>query len=221
MYDIYSLYTETENYINEIAHTYINKHVPADPSKSYNVYELDVKSFAILSHAALEEYFEHIAQYTLEEIQKGYLSRKYSFFLLCFLNSCSRPLVVKEEDRGPEEQAFRRVLDRLNKAKSDHSQTIHNSHGAGLKFLRKMYYPLGIDIPDDVRLNEALKRLSSLRGEFAHKRSVTRVPAPEDVKKDVDDCLELARRIRDNVSEQFFRDGVRVPEPAADAGADV
>lgn len=74
--DIDDKYKELESYIVELEQTFIAKHIPAKPEATPENYMFDVKSYCILSYAALEEYFETIALKVMDESIDCFLNGK-------------------------------------------------------------------------------------------------------------------------------------------------
>lgn len=61
MPDVNTTYGELKAYVTQLTERFIDKYIPAVPSMSPADYELDVKAYCILSHAAFEEFIEGIA----------------------------------------------------------------------------------------------------------------------------------------------------------------
>ena len=72
------LYNDLSKEILFLTEKYINIYIPAIPADTPDIFEHDVKSYCILSHACFEEYIENVSQNLMTVIKQQYLDRKIS-----------------------------------------------------------------------------------------------------------------------------------------------
>lgn len=184
------MYSDLNTYILDLEIKYIEPH--QDPLELPQLYDFDVRSFCILSHAAFEEFVENICIKVVDEMESAFkTTQRISYTTLSFLHFNSKPDMIGDDDFKC--TLFEYLKDKLEKAKSTFSNyVIKNNHGVSLKYLDKMLIPLGLDIPSDARFIGSLDYLSKYRGGFAHtyKRNV-KLLAPEDARSYVEDVNEM------------------------------
>lgn len=197
--------SELQSEIEKLSEKFINNWLPADPIEhTPDKFQYDVKSFCILAHAAFEEYIEKISVELSSKIKAEWLQKKISRSALCLVMTYDKCEIVIEQDEDKDQT---RVFDqiRLNfaNAVTEHSKAIFNNHGFSKKYLRTLLTPVGIDVPDDIKLMNSLSDLANARGSFAHSRSndaivskINRPLVPEDAAKIVNDCFELCMQIK-------------------------
>ncbi len=91
----------------------------------------------------------------------------------------------------------------FDKIKRKFSTDVHNNHGISLKYLRNLLIPVAINIKEDVKLKGSLQKLASERGEYAHRRLIKTVLAPEDARDYVTDCLEFCEDVKTKAESKF------------------
>ena len=184
-------------HITQLENRYIRKYLPANPELQPSEYEYDVKAFCLFSHAALENYFETIAEkIMIDSIEQWKLSRKISPPLITLLAYSKPRLTIDMNENNRETIVFdylRRQLESVQKTISTYIRV--ENHGIALKHLRQMLIPVSINIMDDARILNSLKRLSQERGGYAH-RPISKFLSPEDSQKIVNDCLDLCGDIQ-------------------------
>lgn len=154
---------------------------------------LKLSAYVVLAHAAFEEYFEALATWGLDmavEDWRHQRIRKSAATLILHVGKVSAV-----SDDTPEDRAFERVRAELDRVKKSFSNFItRDNHGISAKYLKRLFYPLGVDLPPDVRMMASLDTLAGLRGTAAHTatRGAKRQLDPNDTKKIVTDCLDLA-----------------------------
>jgi len=84
--------------------------------------------------------------------------------------------------------------DAIKKMKSD----IKESHGASLKYLLKIFVPVGIDLPKDLNYHNSLQKLALLRGEYAHSIAIANISSAKEMKDYVADCLKFCKELKNN-----------------------
>jgi hypothetical protein len=173
-------------------HPYLVGAVTLDPPGAAQ--RLDQSAFVVLSHAALEEYFEQLAMWVHAELQMRWSATKTPLPTLATLSHLRGAIKF---DPKTHSTLFDRIRLRLNEVAGSFPNMIKNNHGASTHYLREIYYPIGIDLPNDARMLGAIDTLADLRGSAAHTATTaaTLVRAPVDLDKIVNDCLDLAEAV--------------------------
>lgn len=205
-------YTKADKSINETFDSLVESLVQLEenfifnhlnnPLATPNEYDLDVKAYCVLSHAAFEEYIEQIAIIVAKAIVENYKYRQVvNDALLMFIHSQSS--FTDLYDEGPPE-SMSTIFDYL-KNKSDDlissfEKAIDRSHGFGYKYVNKLLVPLAIDITKDISLLTSYKLLTSERGIYAHRRNKhgqfqTSI-SPEKARDAVMDCTIICDDIK-------------------------
>ena len=117
---------------------------------------------------------------------------------------CGLKLEIDEDERKNETKVFDYLRPIFDEVKRKFSTDVHNNHGISLKYLRSLLIPVAIDIKEDIRLKNSLQKLASERGEYAHKRLIRHVLAPEDARNYVNDCLELCEDVKAKAENKFI-----------------
>ena len=190
-------YDALVNYVKDVEKKFISRYLPPKPEDGPDIYGLDVRSYCVLVHAALEEFFEKIAIYVMDESVAYFLKGIWKKPLLAMVSHARERLKVEPMDNVNEQTAFDCIRNILANFKTQFSNEIHANHGTSIDCLRKLLMPVYINIPDDVNWRNSLGQLTKDRGSMAHKQVVDRIPSPEDVHKYVKDSLEMARNVRD------------------------
>lgn len=204
MSKIDTLYSQLKSYMDDLKITFIDKYLN---NPLANNYELDTRAYCVLAHAALEEYFEQVAVSVINEcITKWQYNGKISDSLIAI----SIHFLLIEENRKKAENAikkdpltvqdiddFLKAILKLGKdwfikyAKDD-------NHGAGVKYLKKLLEPLGINISNDPIQISSLELLVTRRGDVAHtfSKKITVNYHPKNFLITISDCLDLCEEIR-------------------------
>ena len=170
---------QLEMYLLELEEKYINPHI--DPLQTPKDYELDVRSFCVLTHAAFEEFVEYICIYLLNEIETNFINnQRISYSSLCLLHFKGTDKDVDDDTWNDGEKIFDRLKSQIKDIKSSFSNYImENNHGKVT----------------------SLNNLAKYRGTYAH--TSHRKPltvSPEDAWHCVNDvygmCMKLADKAR-------------------------
>lgn len=205
MAEIENLYTDTKRYIQSLEGSYLSKYL-ADPTTTPTDYDLDVKSYCILCHAAFEEFAETIAisvmNKTVDNFVLHHRVTESLVSLMHFKASGESYLNKYEEDDKIEIiTSYNYIRERLSEIKDRFSKEVFNNHGVSLKYIKQLLMPVAIDVPNDPTLLNSLKQLAKERGAYAHKflerGSIKRSIAPEDAKNIVNDCIKLCHDIKE------------------------
>ena len=166
--------------------------------------ELDLRSYCVLSHAAFEEFAENMSLKVLDEITKNFANTKQiSVGLIMLLHIKGSP-----EDIDKIDLLYDYILEKLKDIKSSFSKEIAtNNHGVSLKYLKRMFIPIGIDIPNNSRLISSLDQLAKYRGDFAHKfssKKIKTIPSPLDLVSYVSEITEMMGEIVRRVKSMHY-----------------
>ncbi len=199
MGELDKLYNDTVNYIEGLEKSYLTKYL-ADATASPNDYDLDVKSYCILCHAAFEEFVETIAlkvmDNTIENFVTSHIISEPLVSLMHFKSTGESYLNKAEEENKIEIiTSYDYIRNKLLEIKERFSKEIFNNHGVSLKYIKQLLMPVAIDIPNDPNLLNSLKKLANERGAYADKLrdkgSIRKSISPENAKEFVEDCIKL------------------------------
>lgn len=175
----------------------------SDPLEAPDKYALDVQCYAVLCHAAFEEYAEGLCLSVLEYIDDNFKSKcQFSKATLCLLHfsfgvGIQSPSV---SDWNNKDSLFKHIEIEIKKRKGKLSDyALNNNHGVDVKYLHSLFLPIGIDMPHDANEGNSLNQLARLRGFYAHAHSSTRpnavnVTSPQTVVNYVMDVLKYMRK---------------------------
>ena len=210
--DFDTQYQQLEDYVKEIENKFLLSHLQ-NPLSTPEEYNLDVKSYCILCHAAFEEFIELISLKLMSQSINSYtLQMKITppiVSLMHFKGNHNNYLDKETENLSIEdiESIFNYNRVELSEIKSKFSNEIYNNHGISLKYLRKLLMPVSIDIPKNVNWANSLEKLADERGSYAHKflesGRVKQSIEPEKANNIVQDCLELCKEIKERAKKRL------------------
>ncbi|WP_158858876.1 HEPN domain-containing protein [Lunatibacter salilacus] len=203
-------YIKVNDYLEKIEEKFLKAHLE-NPLSTPDDYNLDVKSYCILCHAAFEEFVELIALQVMNKSIKLYTIElkltKPLISLMHFKSSHANYLESNTETLSVEtiETIYDYNRVKLDEIKSSFSKEVFNNHGVSLKYLRKLLMPVSVDIPKDVNWSNSLEKLANERGAYAHKflekGRVKQSIEPEEAKIIVSDCLSLCLEIKNRAKK--------------------
>jgi hypothetical protein len=194
--------SELRRFIRELEEQFLVRHLsgPAlDPPTTAE--QLDAAAYVVLSHGALERFVEGLALWVLERaVDSWKLKKRTTASTVSMLWYSGAPSLPKDGDRTA--SVFDRVRRAMDEEKRIVSDRINDNHGVSARHLQTLFYPLGVNVPDDTVLIPSLEKVATMRHQWAHQyhfgaRVVTSAP---DVKKVVDDCLVFAQKLASNAS---------------------
>lgn len=197
-----------EDRLIDIEVRYIGPHT--NPLASPSSYALDVQSYALLCHAAFEEFAERLSLEMVNHIEESFsLHRQISKATLCFLyfNFGKGPISV--DDWNQRDRLFDHIKEELRNRKSKISEyAMVNNHGVNIKYLQHLFLPLGLDLPIGNEKN-SLEQLARLRGFYAHAHSTTfpnavNVVAPQMAVNFVMDVLDYMNSVAEKLKTMSF-----------------
>jgi hypothetical protein len=187
-----------QRFVNDIEKQFLATHLTpaaastlAPPTRQE---ELNVAAFAVLAHGAFENFVEGLGLWILDKMERSWVHKKRA------TRSAASILLYKPAPTGdmlPSVTVFDNLREALGEAKVKASAQIKDNNGIALSHLRALFRPLGVDVPEDTPLTDALVALVALRHRWAHQyrfgaRTLT---SARDAKKVVDECLKLAERL--------------------------
>ena len=155
--------------------------------------QLDVAAYVVLAHGALENFVEGVALWVLtRSVARWTTDKRVTRATASILLSTSPP----SEPKGPQ-SVFDTVRKALEEAKADISHAINENNGVSTRHLRSLFYPLGVDVPEDPMLVGSLELVIKIRHEWAHQSrfGAKDVKSARDVRTAVSDCLTLAEKL--------------------------
>ena len=191
--------TELEDRLLDIEIKFFSTHT--NPLESPDAYALDVQSYAVLCHAAFEDFAESICVMMMDHIENCMTSKlEYSKATLCFLHfDFGLPaLCVDKWNQG--DKLFNYITKQIRERKSKLSEyAMIRNHGVNIKYLQSLFLPIGLELPAGNARN-SLNRLADIRGFYAHAFSPTRpnavnIVAPQTTVDYVMDVLEYMKDV--------------------------
>ena len=204
--DLETLFTELKNYIEKVKLQFLKEHLD-NPLASPDDFELAVKSFCILSHAAFEEFIEKVCLKVLSSSIDDYILQqrisKPLITLAHFKENSNDNFFTKDAESLTIDNivtVFDYNREMLRRIKVKFSKEISDNHGISLKYLRRILTPLSLDIPREVNWINSLQKLAYARGNYAHRfidtGRIENVIEPEEADTIVGDCLLLCEEIK-------------------------
>ncbi|MGH8157765.1 MAG: HEPN domain-containing protein [Rhodanobacter sp.] len=189
---------------------FMSKWSPADPSHLPEDFEHDVKAYCLLSHAVFEDFAEGISLAALKLAKDSWMAKKFSPGTIPLLATYGFRLEISDDEDIEQNRLFDQIREGLDDSVRQHSHAIVNNHGFSLKYLRAILMPVGIDVPESVKVMESLRELARARGSYAHSqakqamygdsRRAFRPMAPEGAIVAVSDCFELCVKLAERLA---------------------
>lgn len=172
--DIKGYVKTLEDRLLDIEIQFISSHT--NPTEPPSAYAIDVQSYAVLCHAAFEEYAESLCMRILDEIESRWVNNKqYSAATLCLLHFDLEGTNHSIERWNDNSRFYDFIRNEIHNRKSKLSTyALQNNHGVSVKYLHSLFLPVGLDMPQDVNEKNSLEQLARLRGFYAHAHTVTR-----------------------------------------------
>ena len=178
--------------LKQLQKKFIAQFLPANPTTLPIQYQLDVQAYCLLAHAAIEEYVEQVAlalaDETITSWSKGARPNRTLVSLVAFYDEESS---IEDDKVLTTTKCFDRIRHLLKSLHKKYSQDVQDNHGVSVKYLRRILYPVAIDISDDPKLQNSLRTLALERGSYAHKSTIKKVLSPEDAATCVQDCQTI------------------------------
>jgi hypothetical protein len=205
MPDFDALFAALDGELSSLRARFLEGFLPARPEHGPAEFEYEVKSFSLLSHAALEEYVEAVSEAMMQKIENDLLAKKSTLSTVCFISAYGIKLDLSDSDEAEDETCFDHVRWAISKAKALHSSTLKDNHGFSAKYMRKLLIPVGINMPRGPQM-ESVKKLADARGSFAHTmaklahygdyKRAKRALTPEEAAQAAEDCRAICDGLR-------------------------
>ena len=197
--------------VSGLEQKFISPHCPVMPGVDPATYNLDVRAYLLLSHAALEQFVEDLCLELLTRSVDAWESNHHlSESLLALVAFHADKLPISDNEREPELTFFDHIRNGIAKAKVAFSSYLtRKNNGVSVKYLRQMLLPVGLSVPTDPKLVGSLAQLASYRGDNAHKHRVTKVTDPERAREWVNDCIQMAAQLTDEASKVMHQPNFR------------
>jgi hypothetical protein len=181
--------------VSEVEERFLLPHLtsPATLKTPSRSEQLDVAAYIVLAHGALENFVEGVALWVLTRSVDNWAAHKR-------VTRATAAILLSQlppDESAPPRQVFDILRKALDKARTDISRSINENNGISTRHLRSLFYPLGVDVPDDPLLVGSLDLVITIRHEWAHQSrfgaKVTK--SAQDVQTAVADCLKLAEKL--------------------------
>ena len=195
------LYNNLKKYLEELEKKFIIPFI--DKNKSEFSYEFDVRAFCVLSHAALENYFEEIVLMIIDKSIKEWLNdRTINDSLLMLVGHMNERIKIDGNTLQQETNTFEYLRKHLELIKREFSDMVDKNQGISLRHLRKLLSPVAINIKDDADLKNSLNNFSETRGSYSHKK-IRIIKSPEDMRNYKDDYIKFCEDIKNQAIQKF------------------
>ncbi|MBZ6776461.1 hypothetical protein J9A39_25260 [Klebsiella pneumoniae] len=187
---------------------YILPHIGVVDSTD-EVFSLDVKSYLILLHAAIEDYIEGISVFTSNAACELFKNEGKITLPLMFLFAKSKSFKDRVSDKKLSEELHDSPRDFMVSSLGDINANAVagaiDNNGINVRYLNNLLQHCGINF--DVSENDFIswKSLADYRGDYAHavvfnhgkKPKATKLISPEDARDLGNDCIRFSEKIRD------------------------
>ncbi|WP_130979769.1 hypothetical protein [Klebsiella pneumoniae] len=187
---------------------YILPHIGVVDSTD-EVFSLDVKSYLILLHAAIEDYIEGISVFTSNAACELFKNEGKITLPLMFLFAKSKSFKDRVSDKKLSEELHDSPRDFMVSSLGDINANAVvgaiDNNGINVRYLNNLLQHCGIYF--DVSENDFIswKSLADYRGDYAHavvfnhgkKPKATKLISPEDARDLGNDCIRFSEKIRD------------------------
>lgn len=224
MTTVKSLQDDLGSEIASLKKRFIERWLPADPNLGPEAFEHDVKAFCVLAHAVFEEFAEELSLLAMESARLAWRSRRFSHGTIALLCGYKRTVEFVDNDFEDQQRVRDQVESGIERCRASHNYTISQNHGFSRAYLRSLFTPVGVDVPDDASLLQSLSELAEARGSFAHsransahfgkRRSARRPMTPERAQEIVEGSLLLCEALARRVSSLTVRgqEGLQWPK---------
>ncbi|WP_447904104.1 HEPN domain-containing protein [Stenotrophomonas geniculata] len=158
--------------IGYLSNKFISPWIPVDPDHRPDMFEHDVKAFCVLAHAAFEEFVEDLSRLALEDARNAWIGKRFSYATIALLGSYGPYVKISDDEKKPQKRLFDQVREGLDKGVKAHGKVIADNHGFSRPYLRSLFTPIGVDVPEDPVLLQSLQDLANARGSFAHTKAI-------------------------------------------------
>ncbi|HEX4374217.1 MAG TPA: HEPN domain-containing protein [Puia sp.] len=197
MTDYSGRFVALKEHIDALEKKFIEHHLAVAGIAAPDSYDLDIRAFCVLSHAAFEQFVEDIcvglAQDAISAWLYNHCCSQPLLALMAFQCDC---LTIDSDPKISFSMHIRLASDKARTTFSNYLQT--QNHGVSAKYLRYMLLSVGLDMPDNSIWLGSLEQLAKERGNLAHKSHVKKIPSPKDAQDWVQDCVKMLKKICDD-----------------------
>ncbi len=205
--DIESAYSNLIATNNILLERYILPHKGNVDSTS-DIFHLDVKSYLILLHAAIEDYIEGISVFSSQAACDIFKNEGVITLPLVFIFAKSKVFKDRVSEKAIKNEISTSPKDFLLDSLGDiHSLTISNAidnNGINIKYLNNLLHFCGINFDSTDNDFISWKSLADYRGDYAHavvfnhgkKPTAKKILSPEDAMNLGEDCLSFSLKIK-------------------------
>jgi hypothetical protein len=207
MTDHSCLFTTLQEHVALLETKFIRPHLPLVATATPDLYDLDVRAYCVLTHAAFEQFVEDVCIGLAQDASEAWLHN----------HSCSQPLMallafqtdrlqIAEDEAKPEISFFTHIRLASDSSRAAFSTYLRTkNHGVSVKYLRYMLLSVGLEVPDNARWLGSLNKLAEQRGDLAHKSHIKRIHSPKDAQTWVQDCMEMFAKICNDAKVALHR----------------
>ncbi len=207
--DVKALVKALEDRILDVEIKFISQHtVPTEPASAY---ALDVQSYAVLCHAAFEEFAESLCLRVLDEVENRWVNYKqFGIATFCLLHFDLETTSHSIDNWTDATRHYDYIREEIHVRKSKLSKyAIQNNHGVGVKYLHSLFLPIGLEMPQDVNEKNSLEQLVRMRGFYAHAHTLSRpnavtVTSPQSAVNNVEDVLQYMNKMADKAVKMNY-----------------
>lgn len=210
---------ELSDFLKKLEENFLSKHI-ANQVAVEDEYDLDVRAYCVLAHAAFEQFFEELSQYAAENIMAQWdsglpMSKSTTLSLISLaVHSGGTNFSIVNDEKSPQEAPLHQISKILRSNKDSVINKLKDNHGASLKYLRALFLPLGIAVDLGPFAESGLNRIASNRGTYAHRRTATQTHGPrtykalnpEDAVNAVADSLKFCKDLTLEIPRSPTRD---------------
>ena len=205
--DIEKAYANLSEVNEMLLKRYINPH-KGNVESTEEDFSLDVKSYLILLHAAIEDYIEGVSVFSSNAACEKFKNEGIVTIPLIFLFAKSKSFKDRVSDKKINEEIKDSPADFLISSLGDiHSLAVSNAidnNGINVRYLNSLLQHCGIHFDTTDNDFNSWKSLADYRGDYAHavvfnhgkKPTAKKLLSPEDAIKLSDDCLSFSLKIK-------------------------
>jgi hypothetical protein len=186
--------------VSEIEQRFLKLHLTRPPTlrPPSRKEQLDVAAYIVLTHGAIENFVEGIALWVLARSVASWTARKKVTPATASILLTQTPPATPDSPQ----LVFDMLRTALDGAKTNISRAINENNGISPRHLRSLFYPLGVDVPNDPVLVGSLELVIAIRHQWAHRsRFGANVPkSAKDAQNAVSDCIKLAEKLAEAAS---------------------
>lgn len=194
-------FDELEKNLDRLRERFVAPHVQ---QLQGDAHELDIKSYCILSHALFEQFIEDVCSAVAKNSMDRWNAqpREVTRPLVALINFYGQKCSTEITPTSKAHRCADVVRLSVDEAYRIYGNYIRqDNHGITEKHLRALLWPVGIEVPSDVRFVGSLEQLTKNRGFHAHGYDIKKIIAPTEALNWVNDCKELSKEIKEDAKK--------------------